>query len=323
MKKSTIDRKFAIKKIIGAVIFILILFVLLLLLSHWFYPQKNEDLTMQDVKPNGVLAEEDNTLDVILYGDSEAYTAFSPVQMWKEQGFPSFVCASSSQYISLTESFVHQSLEHQKPKVVILETNAFYRKMHSNNAFITRMENMLSILQYHNRWKVMSPLQFKSTQNYSWKDDMKGYKYAKLTTKGTNQKYMHKTSEIQPIPELNAQYVEQIVDFCNKKGVKVMFVSTPSYKNWNYEKHNAVQALADKTGADYLDLNLVDLQIDWHTDTADAGDHLNFRGAKKVCSYLGEYLAKTYQLEDKRENPAFAEWNDLIPKYEYLTAEDK
>ena len=141
-----IDKKLAIKKMIGAVIFILLLALVLLLISYFFAPQKDKSITMQDVKPNGILAEKDQTIDVILFGDSEAYTAFSPIQMWRDNGFPSFVCASSSQYISLTESFVHQSLEHQSPKVIILETNAFYRKMRSDNAFITRIENMFSVL---------------------------------------------------------------------------------------------------------------------------------------------------------------------------------
>ena len=312
-----------VQKIIGSIIFILLLALVLLLLSYWFAPSKSEDITMQDVKPNGVLAEPDQTLDVLLFGDSEAYTAFSPVQMWKEQGFPSFVCASSSQYISLTESFVHQSLDHQSPKVVILETNAFYRKMRSDNALITRLENMFSILQFHNRWKTMSPLRLDKNVSYNGKDDMKGYKYAKLTTKGKNKEYMVKTDEIEPIQKKNTQYIERIVQYCHDKGVKVLFVSTPSSKNWNYKRHNAVAALAKKTGADYLDLNLEkSIQIDWQTDTADAGDHLNFRGTKKVCSFLGEYLYKTYQLEDKRNDPAYSEWNNLIDKYERLTAEN-
>ena len=139
------DKKVVFRKLAGAAIFILLLALVLLLLSYWFYPQQSEDITMQDVKPNGILAEDDNTIDVILFGDSEAYTAFSPMQMWRDEGFPSFVCASSSQYISLTESFVHQALEHQKPKLVVLETYAFYRKMRSDNAFITRIENMFCL----------------------------------------------------------------------------------------------------------------------------------------------------------------------------------
>ena len=316
------DKKTAARKLIGAIIFILLLLVILLLLSYWFYPQKSENVTMQEVKPNGILAEPDNTLDVLLFGDSEAYTAFSPVQMWKEQGFSSFVGASSSQYISLTESFVRQSLEHQKPKVVILETNAFYRKIRSDNAFITRIENMFSIIQYHNRWKNMFPIQFDVGNNYTWKDDLKGYKYAKLTTKGSNDKYMIKTKKKKPIPKTNARYVKQITDYCHSKGVKVLFVSTPSSRNWNYERHNAVQELAKQVGADYLDMNLLELGIDWHTDTADAGDHLNFRGAKKVCKYLGKYLKDTYHLEDKRKDAAYQSWNDLIDKYERLTTEE-
>ncbi|MBQ3431317.1 MAG: hypothetical protein IJG23_00880 [Clostridia bacterium] len=315
------DKKVVFRKLAGAAIFILLLALVLLLLSYWFYPQQSEDITMQDVKPNGLLAEEDNTIDVILFGDSEAYTAFSPIQMWRDEGFPSFVCASSSQYISLTESFVHQALEHQKPKLVVLETYAFYRKMRSDNAFITRIENMFSIIQYHNRWKIISPIKMKSA-DYTWKDDMKGYKYAKMTTKGQNKQHMIPTDKIKPIPETNAKYVERIVEYCKQKGVQVLFISTPSTKNWTYEKHNAVVQLAEKTGVDYLDLNLQkEIKIDWHTDTADAGDHLNFRGAKKVNAFLGKYLAETYHLEDKRNDPAYAEWNALIPKFEFLTSE--
>lgn len=309
------------KRIFGTVSFVLILLVVLLLLSYAFSPQKPENVTMQNVKPNALLAEPDNTIDVLFLGDSEAYASFSPIQLWNEKGFPSFVCATSSQYVSLTESFVHQAFEHQSPKLVVLEPYSFYREMHSDNALVTRIENMFSIIQYHNRWKTMLP--HSSSISYTWRDDLKGFKYIKTTTKAKNKDYMKKCLEIESVPAENARYIQNIVNYCNKRGAKVLFVSVPSCKNWNYKRHNGVEALAKKLGVQYLDLNLEkQVDIDWRTDTADAGDHLNYRGVKKVNTFLSGYLAGHYDLQDKRSLSAYSSWNDCGKVYSDLFREN-
>ena len=312
-----------IKRVLRFTSFILVLLLILLLLSYAFKPKNASENHLGDVKPNGLLAEPENTIDVLFFGDSEAYTSLSPIQMWSNAGFTSFVCASSSQYISLTQSFVEQSLEHQKPKVVVLETNAFYRKMRSDNAFMTRLENMFSIIQYHNRWKSMLPIKFNSV-SYTWKDDAKGFKYSKITTKGKTKNYMKKTDKVFQMPALNAAVVKEIVAYCNENNVKVLFLSTPSSKNWNYAKHNAVSLLARECGAEYLDLNLEkSIRIDWKTDTADAGDHLNYKGAHKVGDFLGPYLSKAYLLKNKKNDSAFESWNEIAEQYRTLFASMK
>ena len=313
-----------LKKILSSVCFVLILALLLVLLSYAFYPNKDENKLMQDVKPDGLLAEPDNSLDVIFFGDSEVYTSVSPVQMWKENGFTSYACASAAQYISLTDSFIHQALEHQQPKVIVIDANVVYRKMISDNALATATEEIFSIFQHHNRWKTMSPIDLNHGVTYTIKDDLKGFKYNNISIKGKDKKYMRKTDEILPISEMNKEHIRSISKFCNEKNVKLLLVSSPSSVNWNYRKHNGVQQLADEIGVPYLDLNLHNdiIKINWKTDSADAGDHLNFKGATKSSAFLGKYIAETYDLTDHRKDPAYSEWNDLILKYKELTKQN-
>lgn len=312
------------KKGLSIISFFLILILVLMLLSYWFMPSKSEKHEIRDVIPNGLLAEEDNTIDVLFYGDSEAYTSFSPMQLWDERGFASFVCATSSQYISLTENFVHQSLEHQKPKVIVLEPYCFFRKMKADNSLITNIENTFSIIQYHNRWKNMIGLHLNDNQHYTWKDELKGYKFGSTVTKAKGGDYMKKTDEIIEIPETNVETVKRIVKYCNDRETEVLFVSVPSCKNWNYPKHRAVAELAKESGVRYVDLNLEkSVNIDWRKDSLDGGDHLNFRGAKKVCGFLGQYLSDTYHLENKSALSQYDDWNEGIEKYRLLVNENE
>ena len=105
---------------------------------------------------------------------------------------------------------------------------------------------------------------------------------------------------------------------CGESGAKLLLVSAPSPVNYNYKKHNTIQAYADRYSIPYIDLNMKteELGIDWEKDSMDKGDHLNVYGAEKVTGYLGRYLAEHYSLEDHRADEAYAKWNELAEKYE-------
>ena len=308
-----------LNKVIGSICFVLVLVLLLLLLSYCFYPRNSKDATMQEVKPAGLLAEKENTIDALILGDSEAFTAFSPVLMYSEQGFSSYVCATASQYVSLTKSFVNDALTKQTPKVIFLETYSFYRKMRADNAFMTKLQNKFSIIEYHNRWKSFFSLPSEQNSDYSWTDDLKGFKYANLTAPVKPKKYMKASKQIKEIPAANVECIYAINDVCKSKGIRLVFVSSPSQKNWNYEKHNGIQELADRLKVDYIDLNLEpSIQIDWRKDTADRGDHLNLKGAHKVSSFFAKYVSQRYDLPDHRNDKAYSDWNALIKQYKEM-----
>lgn len=105
------------KQILKSVVFLLILMLILTILSLLFTPKNNtKEFGMYDVNANGVLGEMDNTVDVLIVGDSEAYTSISPMELWKKYGFTSYVCSSPGQSLSDSFKFVHTSTEKQKTK---------------------------------------------------------------------------------------------------------------------------------------------------------------------------------------------------------------
>ena len=58
------------------------------------------------------------------------------------------------------------------------------------------------------------------------------------------------------------------------------------------------------------------IHIDWSRDAFDGGDHLNLFGCQKMTKYLGNYLADNCGLTDHRKDPAYQNWEDLLPAYE-------
>lgn len=90
-------------------------------------------------------------------------------------------------------------------------------------------------------------------------------------------------------------YIERIVNFCEEKGIRLVFVTAPSLDQYleaigPYDPaHTFVQELADRYGAEYLDFNLakreyLDLTADEYIDV----DHLNGAGAEKLTRLLAE-----------------------------------
>ena len=63
---------------------------------------------------------EDNSHDVIILGDCEAYTSFSPITMYKEVGITSFVRGNSQQLIGQSYYILLETLKYEIPKVVVL-----------------------------------------------------------------------------------------------------------------------------------------------------------------------------------------------------------
>ena len=116
------------KHITRALCFLLPLLALALLLGLLFRP-KNNTLSggMLETDPLAVSSQPENSLDILFLGDSEAYSGFVPMELWKDTGIASFVCASVDQKPYETEAFLREALKRQCPKVVVLETNVLYR----------------------------------------------------------------------------------------------------------------------------------------------------------------------------------------------------
>lgn len=301
-----------IKNLICAVLFVAILAASLVGFSFLMKPNKTASVNaLEDPLTNGILSENENTIDVIFLGDSECYSTFIPLKIWKEHGITSYVCGTSDQVLSYSYELLTKSMKKQNPKAIVLETNAIFREVTSTKAFLNKAEGLFSVFKYHDRWKLLQPKSWRLSETKTYDRRSKGYLFNMSVNAAETQDYMEPCADRETVTKDNEKYITKIRDYCEKNGAELILVSVPSTKNWNFAKHNAVSDLARRLGIDYVDMNTLreDIPIDWKTDTRDKGDHLNFYGAVKATDYFGKYLDRKGFFKDKRELEAYAEWN--------------
>ena len=115
------------------------------------------------------------------------------------------------------------------------------------------------------------------------------------------------------INNLSMYLFDEIVNICNENDIKLVIINIPTKLNWNSESHDVIEDFLVKYNLEYYDLNNYNL-IDWNNDTRDKGEHLNYYGAKKVSTYLGDYIKNTGLVEDHRGDKKYASWQEAYDK---------
>ena len=308
------------KKALKPVAFLLVLVCLLIGTSYLVAPKGYEnvyDIQLVNRKIDAVSQEKENTLDVLFTGDSEASNTFSPFQYWKEQGIASYNLGGSAQRLNDCYTVLEEVLKHQKPKILVLEPNTLFRKnavYNKEDSVLMMAEQIFPVLHHHNIYKSINlgVNLLGATKENAYADQCKGY-YARVKIRpyqGSDQYMKTNKRETAIYPE-TMKYFEKIVQLCKENQVELIMVSSPSPKNWSDERHDVIQALCDKYGITYYDLNKLDnaLALDWTTDTLDRGDHLNINGSKKVNAYFGKILKEKYHILDHRGEADYAIWD--------------
>ena len=264
--------------------------------------------------------EKENTLDVLVVGDSLSYTAVSPMVLWKNYGITGYVCGQAGQRADEAFYLLKNVYKTQKPKLVIIETNMLFGKRTQLSAIGDGIESTanyyMSVFEGHDIWK---SLVFKRQYN---NENYKGFFVKTNVAPYTNGEYMVESNQQENLPENVRLYMDKIIKLCEKNDTQILLLSSPSPKNCNYAKHNGLVAYAAEKGLAYLDLNLKtdEIGIDWTTDSLDMGDHLNLSGGDKVSQCLGEYLSSNYTLTDHRSDKLYSDWEDVLAVYEERTS---
>lgn len=308
------------KQLIKGILFVGIFLLIFNTLSTIFEPKNNDKKSgTHQASAYAVQAEKENTIDTLIIGDSLSYCTISPMEIWKEYGYTSYVCGTPAQPLNQSYDMLKKALVNQKPKIVILEANTIYRKKSFKGMIADRVQEELPLFKYHDRWKSITSDDFTKSKECTWVDDFKGFRYNNDVNSAKSFSYMKKTKKKQEtISNKSLYFLDKIHQLCQDNDIKFVIMSVPSLKNWNYAKHQAMVDYAKENNIEYIDMNLMndELKIDWKTDTRDRGDHLNYKGALKVTRYLGRYLKESNLVESHQNDKDFDHWNQSLKKYE-------
>lgn len=280
---------------IGLVILTILLFIGL---GRVLVPKKSSDKGASiKFSGDGFISEENDTFDLMFFGDSNVPAGYVPDIMYNNCGITSYASGAPTQSIQTIEALINEGIKTQHPKMIVLDANVVFRRKGNVMGF---WNYLIDPVLYHSRWKDISANDlaiFKKKKRAS--SETRGYIFNKEIYKRKNIDYMdNPNSKAKKIPLRNKHTFLNILNTCKKNDIKLVLLNIPSPTDWDYHKHNAIKKLIKNTDINFYDLNLVKedrYKVDMENDLGDkSGQHLNIYGAIKITNYIEKIIKEDY-----------------------------
>ena len=281
-------------------------------------------------KVEGFYAEEKDSLDFVFVGSSQMFTSVVPAVLWEEYGITSYDFGANEQPMYLSYYYIKEALKYQDPKAIVLEVSYCnapeytHEGVHHINLDDLRMgpvkleaifdvipegerfPYIFELAKYHDTWTTMDKASFQ----YIGADKHNPYKgYTPsldgFADGGEFNEEIAKVTEKAELAELSVKYMEKIIALCKEENVDLLFLKTPNDHIQNQPEYNAVADIAENHNIPYLDLNR-EMKGQLHNHVFHA---------ETITKRIGEWLTSLYEVEDKREKPEFAQWNEDADYY--------
>ncbi|MCR4901970.1 MAG: hypothetical protein K6A23_03865 [Butyrivibrio sp.] len=319
-------------KIFGIAISLVALTVVLSLAS-WIVKLKDSDEKYNDFK------KEDQNFDVLFYGSSHVMNAIAPMMLWEKYGITSYNFGNSNSTLPQTYWTVKNSITINKPDIIVLDIafikrdeltegvtwgheafDAFplsYEKIMTVNDLYPTLEDKVDILfpfsRYHSRWS--SKEIYAADNIFNLKYNIEKGAFAQFSENAPLDYKAIDINRVNNTETTGKKYLRKIIELCRDENIEIVLVNIPAFDNEETQEYNnSVQSIADDYGVVYLNMPYLNI-VDETRDCADGNDHLNFYGACKVTGFIGDYLRSTYNIDDKRCNDAYLDWNSDYDKY--------
>ena len=301
----------------GLLLVILVIASAIMTPEKWFDENLIQDRNSRSVQ---MMEQPEYTIDVMNIGDSLSTAGFTPMELWRQQGFTSFNIGADG--LRMAESYyaVVEACDKQAPKYLLIESLYLFRFALGQDMQMSLSHPIYhrsAFLKYHNIWK--SLVEPKGVmiyhRGYTVNENVGEYEgdfgYLDLDLDKNNR---------MTISAYNSFYFDMIKKFCDERGIKIILYSMPSALNYNWERVGKIEEFAKEKRVEYIDLNQIidQVGIDWEQDTNDNGDHMNLFGAVKVTGYLGNHLKEKADLVDHRGDPAYSDWDAELIEYDQL-----
>ena len=299
-------------------------------------------------KIGGFYNEEEDQFEVMFFGPSHAYAAFSPLEIWDEIGVKSYVFATQQQPLWATCTYIREALKTQSPSLIVVECRmAFGDKEYyaqGNDWGVTysymddiplswnkvelawvsapdlegRVSALFNFMMYHDRWNDLhrEDLTFRRSQA---RDPYKGFVMLDPQETDRPRPAIETVTGAAPLLEKNQYWLEEIIKLCQDEGVELWLVKSPS--NLELEEKamlNTVEATAAKYGVHFYDFNedydAIGLKESMFYDE----HHLDALGASRFSRYFADVLASARP--NLKTDPSDPVWTADLETYQAALA---
>ena len=312
------------KNIVKLILFGVITILLIEIASAMTTPEKwFDEKLIQDRNARSIqlMEEPENTIDILNIGDSLSTAGYSPMELWREQGYTSFNIGADGMRTAEAYYALVEACEKQQPKCLMIESLILFRYAIGQDlqmALSQPLYHAFPFVKYHNIWKYY--IEDRGIKIYH-----KGYLVnEEINDEGAEPEYLDlelgDPNSKMYISAHNRMRFDQIKKYCDDHGIEIVIYSMPSATNYNWERIEKLEAFAKEKGVRYIDLNQKqeEIGIDWDHDSNDGGDHMNLFGVVKVVRFLGNYLRDNLELTDHRGDPAYRSWDEELVEYDQL-----
>lgn len=247
--------------------------------------------------------EQKTSIDCVFLGDSQGWSTYSPIQLYKEHGFTSLNLCTPGQFMYDTYVLLKNTYKKQKPKLVVIDSNMI-------SSFLNPLKFILlqnyPIFHYHNIDTNKISEEYFAKKGFNEYEGIVGY---------TGSLDYMESEERNTLSKQAMQYLDKINQLCKEHDSKLLLVNTVSPLVWSNVRHEIIQKWCTDNNVNYVDYNsseqLETIDFDFSNDFRDGGDHVNLNGSRKICKNLGNYIKQNYALEDHRKDSSYQEWNTL------------
>jgi len=296
----------------------------------------------------GFYALERNTLDVCFIGTSGTYSAFCPMEAWKEYGFTSYNFCTNDMGEDTYIYAIKEILKTQKPQVLVVDVHPFV--MHHRVADWTSKEDEFMVRYNTDGYRYslnrcalifnVVPRSFNkisiyfdilkyaggsfdySLLNFALKNPQKGYSNI-LWEEGHP---ATQTDEIKVLEPDNEKDLTELIEYCKTKNIPVLFFYYPygEARTDGIAYLNYIQQKVTQAGLPFMNCEefLEEFNLDYMQDFW-GNTHWNIYGAEKITKVVSKRFMQMYHFKDKRTDAKYADWNEDIAAWDVYASSQK
>lgn len=292
---------------------LLLFYTISLYLGYMYMPERRD----YGATWNMYGEEKENSIDVMFVGSSLAYCDIIPARIYEKIGITSYVVGAPSMTMGTAYYYLKEALKTQNPDLIMVEATSFYfSELNEKDSKINvgympyslnrlaatfdialpseRLGLLFPLYNYHSRWSEVGFDDLFRPRTDQVADILAGYTYIDTVN---SQKSMEAREYIvnDKILKTNSEYLEQIIELCRTRNIKLELFMVPSCKYISEELTEKVRNIVGDIPVIRFNDNFEELGIDINSDYYD-DLHLNFYGALKYSDILANHIASNHAI---------------------------